>query len=512
MYNVLMQWRVILLILDGWGLASASPTNSISVARTPNFDALWSSHPHIRLAASGEAVGLPEHQMGNSEVGHLNIGAGRVVWQDLLRIQNAIKDKSFYKNQTLATTFAYAIKNNKPIHMMGLLSDGGVHSHSSHLFALLKYAKDAGVSEVFIHPFTDGRDVAPKSALKYLTELELEIRRLGIGKIATISGRYYTMDRDKRWDRTKLAYDVLVSGKGELADSAQEAIEDSYARGVTDEFIRPTVIDSKGVISSGDPIIFFNLRSDRPRQLSRALVDPDFTGFERHNTINNPHFVTMTEYDPLLRTNGVIFPFENIKNVLSEIISENGLNQLHIAETEKYAHVTFFLDGGKETQIAGEDRILVPSPKVSTYDKKPEMSATEVGQKVVEQIGKYDFIVVNFANADMVGHTGKIRETSLACEAVDIRLGEIVTKALDKDYTVIVTADHGNAEKMRNQDGSPCTSHTTSQVPFILIDTKGYDLTNVPLPKLGNIAPTILDLMKLPKPKDMTEASLLINK
>lgn len=497
-----------LVILDGWGLAPASATNAVSMAKTPNFDFLWSHYPHLKLAASGEAVGLPVGQMGNSEVGHLNIGAGRVVWQDLLRISNAIKDGSFFQNKVLADTFTYAKEKNKSLHLLGLVSDGGVHSHISHLFALLEAAKHAGVHDVFVHIFTDGRDVPPKSALAYIAALEKEMKELGVGKIATVCGRYYAMDRDNRWDRVKLAYEAVVDGRGELADTAEEATQDSYARGVTDEFIRPTIIDQAGMIKSGDAAIFFNLRSDRPRQLCRALVDPCFSGFKCQNSPEKLHFVTMTDYDSTLKIQGVVFPQEEIKNVLSEVISAHDLKQLHIAETEKYAHVTFFLDGGVEAEVKGEDRIMIPSPKVATYDKKPAMSAAEVGEKLLEQIGKYDFIAVNFANADMVGHTGVMKAAVSACEAVDNELGKIVSKAQELGYNIIVTADHGNAEKMLNGDGSPCTSHTRSPVPFILVSKDGYHMLTIREPKLGNIAPTILTLMNLPKPKEMKESSL----
>lgn len=497
-----------LVILDGWGLAPASASNAVSVAHTPNFDFLWSHYPHLKLAASGEAVGLPAGQIGNSEVGHLNIGAGRVVLQDLPRISKSIADGSFYKNQVLADTFSYAKDKNKPVHIMGLLSDGGVHSHISHLFALLEYAKSAGVHRVYIHAFTDGRDVEPQSATRYIKALEKEMRLIGVGKLATISGRYYAMDRDHRWDRIQLAYEAMVEGKGELADSATEVIEDNYARGVMDEFIRPTVLDPEGTIGDGDAVIFFNLRSDRPRQLSRALVDPCFSGFKCSGTPKNLHFVTMTEYDSALPTAGVIFPYEEIKNVLSETLSREGKSQFHIAETEKYAHVTFFLDGGKEAASRGEERLLIPSPKVATYDQNPEMSVAGVSKNLLERIDKYDFLVVNFANADMVGHTGKLKAAVKACEAVDAELGKIVKKAQAEGYNVIVTADHGNAEKMLNADGSPCTAHTTNPVPFILIGE--HKLRTLESPKLGNIAPTILNLMNIEKPKEMTESSLCL--
>jgi len=499
-----------LVILDGWGLANASASNAVSVAKTPNFDLLWSRYPHLKLIASGEGVGLPKGQMGNSEVGHLNIGAGRVILQDLPRINAAISDGSFFTNKVLADTFAYAKEQNKPVHIMGLVSDGGVHSHVSHLFALLEYAKKSGVHQVYVHVFTDGRDVEPQSALRYVNKLDKEMRLIGVGKIATISGRYYTMDRDNRWDRTQLAYEAIVAGHGELADTAIEAVNDNYARGLNDEFIRPTVIDPAGVITDGDAVITFNFRSDRPRQICRAIIDQEFNGFKRSVVPKKLHFVTMTEYDPLLKTDGVVFPYEELKNVLSETVSAAGLSQFHIAETEKYAHVTFFFDGGKEKASKGEDRILIPSPKVATYDQKPEMSAPEVAKTLLTKIGKYDFIVVNFANADMVGHTGKMKAAVKACEAVDIELDKIVNAALESEYNVIVTADHGNAEKMLNNDGSPCTSHTTNPVPFILVTNEMHKLRAVNDPRLGNIAPTILGLMKLTKPKEMTESSLCL--
>jgi 2,3-bisphosphoglycerate-independent phosphoglycerate mutase len=497
-----------LVILDGWGLAPASATNAVSVAATPNFDLLWSNYPHTKLIASGEGVGLPVGQMGNSEVGHLNIGAGRVVLQDLPRITKSIKDGSFFKNQVLAETFEYAKKNNKPVHMMGLLSDGGVHSHISHLFAILEYAKKMGVHDVYVHAFLDGRDVEPESALKYLSLLEKEMEDIGVGKLATISGRYYAMDRDNRWDRVKLAYEAMVEGKGELADTASEAVQDSYARGVSDEFVRPTIIDPKGRINESDAVIFFNLRSDRPRQLSRALVDPCFSGFKCSNVLSKLHFVTMTEYDPTLKIAGVVFPQERIKNVLSEVFAEHDLSQFHIAETEKYAHVTFFLDGGVEKASSGEERLMIPSPQVTTYDKQPEMSAAKVAEKLIENIGKFDFIAVNFANADMVGHTGNMKATVKACEAVDTQLGLVVKRAQEADYEVVIVADHGNAEKMLNSDGSPCTSHTTNPVPFILVSKDGYHMTTISQPKLGNIAPTILALAGLPSPAEMMEEPL----
>jgi 2,3-bisphosphoglycerate-independent phosphoglycerate mutase len=504
-----MQRRVLLVILDGWGLAPAGPANAESLAKTPNFDFLWSHYPHLKLHASGEEVGLPKGQIGNSEVGHLNIGAGRVVWQDLPRISNAIKDGSFFKNEVLLKTFEYAKKNNKPVHMLGLLSDGGVHSHISHLFALMKMAKESGVTEVYIHAFTDGRDEEPQSAERYIRMLNEQIKQIGIGKIATISGRYYAMDRDSRRGRIEAVYNAMVLGEGDLGDSAEQVISDSYKRGVTDEFIPPTILDSKGLISDGDAVIFFNFRSDRPRELTRALTDTAADSFKRAKILKNLYFVTLTEYDPTLKIKGVAFPYIKINNVLSEVISADELTQFHIAETEKYAHVTYFLDGGEEKPFSGEENMLIPSPKISTYDKKPEMSAEEVTKNLLERIGKYDFIVVNYANADMVGHTGMMKPAIKACEVVDSCLGEVVKKAREKDYNVIVTADHGNIEKMINTDGSPCTAHTTNPVPFILISNGEYKLRELNSAKLANIAPTILKLMGVPKPQEM-EADCLI--
>jgi len=499
-----------LVILDGWGLLPAGPANAVSLADTPNFDFLWSHYPHTKLAASGEDVGLPAHQMGNSEVGHLNLGAGRVVLQDLPRISKTIRDGSFFQNKVLEETFIYAKKTGKPVHLLGLLSDGGVHSHISHLFALLEYAKHMGVHNVFVHPFTDGRDVPPKSAIKYIQELENEMKLIGVGKIATIGGRYFSMDRDSRWERVKFAYDAMVEGRGELADTAAEAIEDSYARGITDEFIRPTVIDPKGIIGSEDAVIFFNFRSDRPRQLSRALVDPCFSGFKCQNTPTGLYFVTLTEYDVSLPVQGVVFPQQKIENSLAQVLSHHGFNQFHVAETEKYAHVTFFFDGGIEQSEKGEVKDMIPSPHVATYDKKPEMSARGVADSLIDHIGKYDFIVANFANADMVGHTGIVKAAVKACAEVDIELGRVIEKAKQENYAVIVVADHGNAEKMLNSDGSPCTSHTTSPVPFILVSEPMQKLRHSRNPKLGSVAPTILDIMGLEIPKEMTEDSLCL--
>jgi 2,3-bisphosphoglycerate-independent phosphoglycerate mutase len=502
-----MKRRALLVILDGWGLAPAGPGNAISLAETPNFDYLWTKFAHTKLLASGEAVGLPEGQMGNSEVGHLNIGAGRVVMQDLPRISESIKHKSFYKNPELKKLFAYAKKHKKPVHLMGLVSDGGVHSHEKHLFALLEFAKKEKMKKVYIHVFTDGRDTPKDSAIDYIKKLEKEINRLKIGRIATICGRYYALDRDNRWERTKLAYLALVSGQGELNTSPEKAIEKSYKRKISDEFIRPVIVDKNGLIKDGDAVIFFNLRSDRPRQLTRSLLLPDFEHFKREKQLKDLYFVTMTEYEKDLPVRGIAFPEHKLKATLAEVIAGEGLSQFHIAETEKYAHVTYFLNGGRETAFPNEDRKLIPSPKVPTYDLKPTMSAEEVTDELIKRIGKYDFIVVNYANPDMVGHTGKLDAAIKAVEKVDECLGHVVEVAGKKDYQTIIVADHGNAEEMRNSDGSPKTSHTVNPVPFILV---GGPLTKLTTQgKLANIAPTILEIMGIEPPDEMTAKPLL---
>jgi 2,3-bisphosphoglycerate-independent phosphoglycerate mutase len=502
-----MERRVLLIIMDGWGLAPAGPGNAISLAETPNFDYYWTKYSHKKLLASGEAVGLPKGQMGNSEVGHLNIGAGRIVLQDLPRISQAIKDKSFFSNETLKKTFKYARDNNKPVHLLGLVSDGGVHSHEKHLYALLEMAKKEKIKKVYIHAFTDGRDVGPRSATTYIKRLEKVINTYKIGQIATVSGRYFAMDRDNRWDRIEKAYQAIVLGQGVEATSPEKAIEFAYGKGQNDEFIEPTVINRKGRIKDGDAVIFFNLRSDRPRELSKALILPTFSGFEREKVVKNLFFVTMTEYEKDLPVSGVLFPPEREKMCLAETLSKADKKQLHIAETEKYAHVTFFLNGGIEEPFFGEKRIMIPSPKVKTYDLDPEMSSAGITEALIAELDNFDFIVVNYANLDMVGHTGIIPATVKACEAVDRCLGVLVKKALEKDYTVLITADHGNAEVMLDAEGKPMTAHTTNPVPLILIGDEV--LKNSDESKLGNISPTILDIMDIRKPKEMSESSLL---
>lgn len=497
------------MILDGWGLAPAGPTNAISVAHTPNFNHLWSVFPHLKLVASGTGVGLPFGQMGNSEVGHMAIGAGRILLQDLPRISNAIKDGTFFRNVALLEIFKYARDNAKPIHLIGLVSPGGVHSHEKHLYALLSMAKQEKVHDVFVHVITDGRDVDPKSGKESVLALEKEMKDIGVGKIATVCGRYFAMDRDNRWDRTELTYRAIVEGKGEFAASAEEAVENNYSLGNHDEFIHPTIVDKKGCIGEGDAAIFFNFRSDRPRQLVRALIESKFASFTREKVAKKLKLVTFTEYEKKLPVAGVAFSEEDVVETLADVISEHNLTQFHIAETEKYAHVTYYFEGGREQAETGEDRTVIPSPKVATYDEKPEMSAPGVGKELVKQIGKYDFIIVNFANPDMVGHTGKMAAAVKAVEAVDIVLGDVVEAAYQKGYDVVVIADHGNAEKMAETDGTPCTSHTTAQVPFILVSDDEHVLTKIAEPKLANIAPTILMLMGLPVPKQMTERSLI---
>jgi 2,3-bisphosphoglycerate-independent phosphoglycerate mutase len=504
-----MQRRVALIILDGWGLAPAGPTNAISVARTPNFDHLWSVFPHTTLGASGVSVGLPAGQMGNSEVGHMTIGAGRVNLQDLPLINTSIADGSFFHNKVLKKAFDECKKSGKKMHFVGLVSPGGVHSHEKHLYALLEMAKHEGVHYVFVHAITDGRDVGPRSGIDSIKHLEKTIKAIGVGKIATVSGRYYSMDRDQRWDRTEMAYAAIVGGRGEFAESTSSAIQKSYELGVGDEFIKPTIIDATGMVSAGDTVIFFNFRSDRPRQLASALIRTDFTDFDRRKSPKNLKLITFTEYEESLPVTGIVFPFEKIQQTLSDVIADHGLTQFHIAETEKYAHVTYYFDGGNESIEQGEDRKMIPSPKVATYDEKPEMSAFLIGEELEKRIGKYDFIIANFANADMVGHTGKLKAAVLAIEAVDKVLGQVADKAYEAGYDVIVTADHGNAEKMVEADGSPCTSHTTSRVPFILAAPNSHARFKAAEPTLANIAPTVLSLLGLPKPKEMTGKSLI---
>lgn len=506
---------IVLCILDGWGIGEKAPTNAISAARTPNLDYIEGAYPTMQLDAAGEAVGLPAGQMGNSEVGHLNIGAGRVVYQDITRISRAIKDGIFFKNEVLLHAMTEAKKGGRSLHLMGLLSDGGVHSSWGHITALLKMAADKGVERLYLHAFLDGRDVPPQSALKYLGWLKGEMADSGVGEVATVSGRFYAMDRDKRWERTKLAYDVLTRGEGETAADAEAAVEQSYDEGVVDEFVKPTVILRDGrpvaTVKEGDSVIFFNFRNDRTRQLTAAMTQEDFTGFDRGPDWPRANFVCMTLYDPQFNL-PVAFPKPDVKSTLADVLSAGGFTQLHIAETEKYAHVTFFFNGQVEKPKEGEERILIPSPKVATYDLKPEMSAYEVTDRVVSEIkaGRFDFIVMNYANCDMVGHTGKIEAAVRAVEAVDECVGRVVHISLEVGGAVLVTADHGNADRMVDfETGQPHTAHTTDQVPFIAVCSTKPKLRDHGM--LSEIAPTILQLMGIEQPPEMTGKSLLVS-
>ncbi len=495
-----------LIIMDGFGLAPAAADNAVSLANTPVLDKLFREYAHTTLSASGLDVGLPAGQMGNSEVGHTNIGGGRVVFQDLPRISRAIEDGSFFKNEAYNKAMDDCLKNDSSLHLYGLLSDGGVHSHIDHLFALLQMAKDKGLTKVYVHCFLDGRDVSPTSGKGFVQELQDKCAQLGVGKIATVMGRYYAMDRDKRWERVQMAYDAMVYGEGHHSSDPVAAVAESYANGVTDEFVEPVVIDPDGTISDNDSIIFFNYRPDRAREITRAIVDPDFDGFAREFFPTT--YVCNTEYDASMPNVLVAWPRIAVKNGLGEYLSSMGMTQLRIAETEKYAHVTFFFNGGVEKQYPGEDRVLVPSPKVATYDLQPEMSAFEVCDKCVERIesGAYDVIILNFANCDMVGHTGVLEAAVKAVETVDTCVGRVVDATLKMGGIAMVTADHGNAEDMKQPDGSPMTAHTTNLVPFILCGAG----TELRPGRLADIAPTILDVMGLACPPEMDGKTLIV--
>ncbi len=503
---------LMLMILDGFGLAPDGPGNAISRARMPHYRRLLAACPHTRLQASGEAVGLPAGQMGNSEVGHLNIGAGRIVYQELTRISKAIRDGSIFTNQVLLAAVRGALERGGALHLMGLVSDGGVHSHLDHLYALLALAQREGLAKVYIHAFLDGRDVPPSSAAGYLEQVEAECRRRGIGAIASITGRYYAMDRDRRWQRTERAYRALAAGEGHQAASAAAAIQASYQQGITDEFVEPAVITRDGapltVVSDGDSVIFFNFRADRARQLTRAFVDRDFEPFTRPGGRLNIRFVCLTQYDVTIPA-AVAFPPQVLSNVLGEVIAGNNLQQLRIAETEKYAHVTFFFNGGVEEPFAGEERLLIPSPKVATYDQQPSMSAREVTDAVLERLDKYDFIVLNFANPDMVGHTGDLEAAIAAVETVDACIGRIAGAMEERRAPLLVTADHGNAEEMREPDGEPHTAHTCNPVPFILVDARYREAALREEGALEDIAPTVLHILGLSQPVEMTGRSLI---
>ena len=498
---------LLLMILDGFGMAEPSPVNAISCAATPNFDALWKTCAHTTLGASGLSVGLPDGQMGNSEVGHTNIGAGRIVYQELTRITKAIEDGDFFQNPALCAAMDRVRENGGTLHLAGLLSSGGVHSHNSHLFALVRMAKERGLSRVAVHAITDGRDVPPDSGLGFVRELEEKLAELGCGTLASISGRYYAMDRDNRWERVEKAYRAIALGEGEGFPTGTAAMEASYAAGVTDEFVVPVTIGGGASVCDGDSFIFVNVRPDRARELTRALVDPDFTGFAREK--KDLLYVCMTQYDATMPGVRVAFEPQSLKNTLGEYLSALGKTQLRIAETEKYAHVTFFFNGGREEPYKGEDRKVIPSPKVATYDLQPEMSAPEVCDEVVRRVesDKYDVIILNFANCDMVGHTGVFEAAVKAVETVDACVGRIVEAVTNKGGAILLTADHGNADKMADENGEPFTAHTTNPVPLILIGAGGK-LKNGGV--LADLAPTMLDLLQIPKPAEMTGRSLLI--
>jgi 2,3-bisphosphoglycerate-independent phosphoglycerate mutase len=503
-----MENRHILIILDGWGLAEDPSVSAVDAAETPFVDSLFDEHPHGTLQASGEAVGLPEGQMGNSEVGHMNLGAGRRVDQDITRINKAIEDESFFENDKLRGAARHAAENDSKLHLMGLFSDGGVHSTNEHLLALLELAQREGLSEeqVCVHTFTDGRDTDPKGGVGYARDFRKDAEAIGLGQIDSIVGRYYAMDRDERWDRTERAYRLLTEREGKAFDDPIEALEASYAGDTTDEFVEPLRIDREGRdprIADGDAVVFYNFRSDRARQLTHAFTDDDFAGFDRDEPIRDLHFVTMTRYEDDLDV-PVAFPDVNLEETMGEVVTERGGKQLRIAETEKYAHVTYFFSGGREDPFEGEDEVLVPSPKVATYDMQPEMSAPEVADKASAALAdeKYHFVCLNFANPDMVGHTGDFDAAVAACEAVDDAARQVIEVATEHGYGASVIADHGNADKLRNPDGSPHTAHTTALVPHIIIKNN-FD-GPVRDGKLGDVVPTILALMEEDRPDEMT--------
>ena len=505
-----MKKPLILMILDGFGCRKETYGNAIKAANKPNLDRLFSSNPITQIGASGMNVGLPDGQMGNSEVGHTNIGAGRIVYQELTRITKSIQDGDFFANPELMAAMESCREKGTSLHLMGLLSDGGVHSHNSHLYALVEMAKKFGLEKVYLHCFLDGRDVPPSSGKDYVSECEKKLLEIGVGKIATVMGRYYAMDRDNRWERVQKAYDAMVLGEGVQNSDPVAAVQASYDADVTDEFVVPTVCIQDAKISPDDSVVFFNFRPDRAREITRTLVDPDFSGFERKKGFFNVKFVCMTQYDASMPNVSVAFKPQSLKNTFGEYISDKGLTQLRIAETEKYAHVTFFFNGGVETVYPGEDRCLINSPKVATYDLKPEMSAYEVTENALDRIAsdRYDVIILNFANCDMVGHTGVFDAAKAAVEAVDACVGKIVDAIVAKGGVALITADHGNADQMYEPDGSPFTAHTTNQVPFCVV--------NYPCKlreeggKLADIAPTMLKILGLEQPAEMDGQSLIL--
>lgn len=505
-----MKKPVILMILDGFGvgLEAEKRGDAIKAAKKPNIDKLFSENPVTKIGASGLDVGLPDGQMGNSEVGHTNIGAGRIVYQELTRITKSIEDGEFFENEALLKAVDNAAQEGKALHIMGLLSNGGVHSHNTHMYAIVELAKKKGVKNVYVHAFLDGRDVPPTSGKDFVEECANKLKEIGLGKIATVMGRYYAMDRDNRWDRVEKAYSAMVYGEGNKACCPVKAVEESYANDVTDEFVVPTVCEENATVKPGDSIVFFNFRPDRAREITRTFVDPEFKGFERKNGFFPLTYVCMTQYDASMPNVEVAFKPQSLKNTIGEYISNKGMTQLRIAETEKYAHVTFFFNGGVEQPYEGEDRILVKSPAVATYDLQPEMSAYEVTDKLVAAIktGKYDMIILNYANCDMVGHTGVFEAAVKAVEAVDECVGKVVTAIREMDGVALITADHGNADKMIDTDGSPFTAHTTNLVPFCVV---GYPCELREGGRLADIAPTMLKIMGLPQPAEMTGESII---
>lgn len=504
------QLPVVLMILDGWGISQQTEGNAIAQGHTPNMDRLWAQYGHSQLFCSGEYVGLPEGQQGNSEVGHLNLGAGRVVYQELTRINQAVREHTLQENQAFQQVMDDCIKQQKPLHLMGLVSPGGVHSHSSHLYGLLEMAAAKGLTQVYVHCFLDGRDVGPSTGLGFIEELEAHLKQIGVGKIATVSGRYYAMDRDNRWERVEKAYRAMTAGEGEQAASAAEAVQQSYDKGQTDEFVLPTVVQTAGqpvaVIGSGDGVIFFNFRGDRAREITKAFVNRDFSGFQRDYL--GVRFVAMTQYEEGLDVT-VAFPPQDLQNTLGQVLAAHGVKQFRVAETEKYAHVTFFFNGGVEEPNPLEDRLLVPSPKVATYDLQPEMSAMAIKDNLLSAIesGQYPFILVNFANPDMVGHTGIQEAACKAVETVDDCVGQVAEAVQQAGGVLLITADHGNAEQMVDPvKGTPHTAHTANPVPFVAVTAEPCQVRDG---SLQDVAPTVLALLGIDKPQEMTGSSLL---
>ena len=504
-----MKKPVALIIMDGFGINPSDEGNAIHAAKTPNIDRLFSQNPRTQIGASGLDVGLPDGQMGNSEVGHTNIGAGRIVYQELTRITKSIHDGDFFQNEAILGAVENCKKNNSALHIMGLLSNGGVHSHIEHIFGVLEMAKRAGLEKVYLHGFMDGRDVPPESGKSFVEETVAKMKELGIGKVANVMGRYYAMDRDNRWERVSQAYAALVYGEGVQNPDPVDAMQKSYDDGKTDEFVVPVVCDKEGVIKANDSVVFCNFRPDRAREITRTFVDDGFTGFERKNGRFPLFYVCMTQYDATMPNVHDAFKPQSLDNTFGEYIAEKGLTQLRIAETEKYAHVTFFFNGGVEAPYKNEDRALIPSPKVATYDLKPEMSAYEVTDEVLKRISsdKYDVIILNFANCDMVGHTGVMEAAVKAVEAVDTCLGKVVDAVTAKGGVAFITADHGNADRMIDTDGSPFTAHTTNPVPFVVA---GMDCKLREGGRLADIAPTMLKVLGIPQPEEMTGTSIIV--